>query len=143
MSDAVAIRGLDEFRRELARSSKDAAREFARVNQQIAEPIAEGAKSRARSLGGAAAKGADSIKAKRSQKGVGITGGGGRHRYFWGAEFGARRYRQFEPWTGNQWVPMEGGVGYFLHPEIRDRVHDIDETYLDAIDKFAKSAFPD
>lgn len=140
MSDAVAIRGLDEFRRGL---DKDAKRDFARLNQQIADPIAEGARSRARSKGGVAAKAASSIKARRSQEGVSIAGGGGRYPFFWGAEFGAKRYRQFKPWTGNQWQPMEGGVGYFMHPEVHERVRDIDETYLDAIDEFARSAFPD
>ncbi len=143
-SDAVAIQGLTQFRKELNSVSKSLGKEMGQINKRFAEPIADDARSRARSRGGSAAKTAKSIKATAQQTAVRIALGGPRYPFAWGAEFGAKQYLQFEPWTGNQWEPVGvGGVGYFLHPAIRDRTSDIDDYYLDALVQVAHDAFPD
>jgi hypothetical protein len=53
--------------------------------------------------------------------------------FAFGAEFGAKRYPQFQPWRGNQWVAGEGpatGVGYFLYPAIRERRAEVERIYM-------------
>lgn len=46
---------------------------------------------------------------------------GSRFPWAWGLEFGSKRYRQFEPWRGNQWVRIGDGPGYYLQPAIREK----------------------
>ncbi|MCP4958514.1 MAG: hypothetical protein GY925_04505 [Actinomycetia bacterium] len=143
-SDVVAIQGLTQFRKELNKVSKSLGKEMGQINKRFAEPIADDARSRARARGGSAAKTAKSIKATAQQAAVRVALGGPRYPFAWGAEFGAKQYLQFEPWTGNQWSPFDAsGVGYFLHPAIRDRTSDIDDHYLDDLVKITETAFPD
>lgn len=137
----VEVSGLAEFVRELRRV--DFGKDLGRANQAVSEPIAADARSRAMSRGGSAAKTARSIKATRKAAKATIAVGGPRFPFAWGAEFGAKKYRQFPRWRGNQWNPDAGGVGYFLHPAIRDGKEAFERRYLDEIEKVAAKAFPD
>ena len=37
-----------------------------------------------------------------------------------GAEYGAKQYPQFPQWRGNQFNPSASGVGYMMHPALRE-----------------------
>ena len=37
-----------------------------------------------------------------------------------GAEYGAKQYPQFPTWRGNQFNPSASGVGYMMHPALRE-----------------------
>ena len=37
-----------------------------------------------------------------------------------GAEYGAKQYPQFPAWRGNQFNPSASGVGYMMHPALRE-----------------------
>ena len=37
-----------------------------------------------------------------------------------GAEYGAKQYPQFPSWRGNQFNPSASGVGYMMHPALRE-----------------------
>lgn len=37
-----------------------------------------------------------------------------------GAEYGAKAYPQFPTWRGNQFNPSASGVGYMMHPALRE-----------------------
>lgn len=137
----VEVSGLAEFVRELRRI--DLGKEIGAMNQAAAEPIAADARSRASRRGGSAAKAAPSIKATRKSAKAVIAVGGPRYRFGWGAEFGAKAYPQFPRWRGNQWNPDSGGVGYFLHPAIRDDREAFERRYFDGIEEVAAKAFPD
>lgn len=142
----LRIDGYDEFRAELRKLGPEYSRQLGRFHHEAATPIAEDAADRAKRRRAFGSRAAASIKATRKSKAATIAGGGARFPWFWGAEFGAKRYRQFGPWRGNRWTPVGGsGVGYAMHPAIRDAVlgGEFIETYGDSLMEFASSAFPD
>lgn len=67
----------------------------------------------------------------------------GRTPFAFGAEFGAKQYRQFASWRGNQWGGWNGGPGYFLHPAIRDTAPAVMDNYWRSIRDITDAAFPD
>lgn len=144
MADPIALQidGLDDFRKHLRATDNRLGRAMGQANKKAAEVVASEARTRAQGSGGSAAKGAESIKASAAQRAASVTIGGAKAPWMPGAEFGARRYRQFPPWRGNQWQPDSGGVGYFLHPAIRETRDEFEETYLEALDELAHQAFP-
>jgi len=137
----IKIEGLDEFRRQLRAADPKFGREMGRINQAVAKPIAIKAASRAQALGGSAAKGSKTTKAARKAKAAVIAVGGPQAPWMWGAEFGSEQYAQFPAWRGNQWNPVGGGVGYFLHPTIRDERDNSDEIFLGGITELVSRAF--
>lgn len=62
-----------------------------------------------------------------------------------GAEYGSHQFKQFRGWTGNQFTAGSGpdaGVGYALHPTLRDKVPEIREMYGDRLMDALEAAFP-
>lgn len=141
----VSIDGLKSFRTQLKAAGPKLPREFAKATGEAVEPIAKDARGRAASAGGPLAKASSSIKAKRSQTGAVIEGGGDAYPMFLGGEFGAKQYSQFEPWRGNQWpgTDVPEGVGYALHPAIRDGTDGLMDRLDKAIADALTAAFPD
>jgi len=160
--DAVAVKGLTEFRKELTRIAKSGgadSRDLLKdANYKVAKFVIDNAKTRAGSLGRLQASAAQSMKPSKTMNMAKITGGGTVD-YFYGAEFGAksnilrrerkpagwagagrwRGYNQFDPWK----KPGGGNGGYFLFPTMRDKTNEIVEMYGDELDKVAQAAFPD
>jgi hypothetical protein len=86
------------------------------------------------------AKAARTLRVSSSARGVLVSGGGARARFFWGAEFGSKRMTMgrklpgglaraekkkwggFERWTGNQYTDAGWGraPGYFLNPAVNE-----------------------
>lgn len=117
-------------------------REIGKANKDAADMVVTSATRRAQGMGGVQAHAAKrGMRAKRSQRAAAITLDGVREPTILGAEFGAKKYRQFPPWRGNQWNPDSGGVGYFLHPVIRDDREQIIGKYADVIDALLERTF--
>lgn len=139
----VYVQGLDEFRRELNTLDKSMGKELGKVNKKAAEFVADKARSSARAQGSSLAKGADTITASARQSAASVTIGGTKAPWMLGAEFGSIKYGQFKPWRGNQWNPDSGGVGYALHPTIRETREQFMDLYGDLIADLTQRAFPD
>jgi len=144
VTEIVQVRGLRDFQRELRRANTDLPRELRTASLAAAEVVAKAARSKALALGGVAAKTAPSIKAGGEQRRSKVSIGGPAFPWALGAEFGAKRYPQFEPWRGNQHQPdLDNGVGYFLYPSIRDTREEFIDVYAGGIDRLMRAAFPD
>ena len=141
---AVDIEGLDQFARDLRAAGPAMPKRMGQANKKAAELVADEARRRAKSLGGSAAKGVRTLTSSAAAKQAAIMVGGPRAPWMWGAEFGAKRYRQFPAWRDNQWAPdTANGVGYFMHPAIRETRDEFVETYMAAVSQVAAGAFPD
>lgn len=137
------IQGLREFQRQLALLGGSLPVSLREFNIEAAGKIVDAAKDRAKAP--QQQKAADeSLRVSRSSKTVAVLlGDNGRYSWALGAEFGARRYRQFPSWRGNQWNYWGGGPGYFLHPAIREVGEDVLDEYWESIRGLASTAFPD
>ena len=67
---------------------------------------------------------------KNQGKGAAVKIGGARFPFALGAEFGSKRFRQFEPWRG-----AGATAGYFMWPAIREEIPKLIAAYGDAIEK--------
>jgi len=144
---AVRVRGLDDFRRELRRMDRQYGKELGDINLKVAEFVIDKANQKGRRLGGVHAHVVrnNAFRASRRQKAATVNvGGAGGKAPTLGAEFGAKQYRQFPEWLGNQWSPDgSANVGYMLHPAIRENVDEWLDMYWDELNRLARRAFPD
>lgn len=140
----VTIEDLNGFNRALRAVGNDYPKTLKKANYDLARGLVMAArrKASARPIG-TAAKAAKSLRASRGANYAAVTGGGARYKYFFGAEFGSKRYKRFEAWRGNQWGGWAGGPGYFLHPSIRDDGPRLLESYYETLDELTAQAFPD
>ncbi|SRR6266508_2857846 len=143
----INIRGLAEFQRELRRAGAGFPRELRRLNLDAAQMVVTETEKRGRALGGVHAKtvraGAFKARAEQRRAKVVIDASTKRNAFAFGAEFGSKRYHQFPAWRGNQWLPDAGGVGYMLHPAVRETRDEIIDIYAELITQLARRAFPD
>lgn len=103
---------LDRYKRELKPVINDSAYKATRE-------VESDSKGRAAAVGRQALRAAATIHTIRNASSVLLRAGDGLP-FFFGAEFGSKRYGQFKPWRGNQSAnPFEGGAGYFLFPSFR------------------------
>lgn len=136
------------LRKALRAVPRDAQAELRKASLAIADRVAGLAAGRAITVGGVAKYVAPTIKARRDRVPKVVMGGTKRlpgrtgkgqtvGDVMWGAEFGARRHRQFRPWRGSG-----QGAGYFLWPTVRDQSDETIERYgealLHAVDKSAR-----
>lgn len=140
-SDAIVIEGLADFNKALKSLDAEFPKELKQSNYDLAKALVDLARARATS--GIAKKASRSLRAGRQANAAVVTGGGPRAPYFWGAEFGAKQYRQFKAWRGNQWEQWDGGPGYFLHPTIRDHATELIDEYMKRLDELTAKAFPE
>lgn len=152
----VKVEGLDEFRRELRRLGPEYADDMKDLNHKVGQLIVDRTKAKARMYRGnsqgsgrnlavLARRAFDNAKASRKQRESSVRIGGARRPYAVGLEFGAKKYRQFPPWRGNQWPStwVPEGVGYVIHPVIRESRQEILDIYGDGLEHVARKAFPD
>lgn len=141
----VTLPGLRRMLRQLPRA---ASAELRDASMDVARKVAARASSTASGQGGVAGLVAGSIRARRDRVPVVQMGGSARlplsgngwerksrrggqqtvGEVIWGAEFGSVRWRQFEPWRGN-----DDGAGYFLWPTIRAMRATIEAEYSGAL----------
>jgi hypothetical protein len=146
-SDAaiVGIEGLAELQRELRRLSAEAPKELRKTHLEAAEYVRDRARAKARSVGPMQAKAATTLVAAAEQRYAKVRLGkaGVAWGFALGAEYGARAYPQFPAWRGNQWTDEGGvGVGYFLHPAIRESGDGLLDLYDRELAALTRRAFP-
>ena len=159
----VAVKGLDQFRRELRAVAEgggsDGEALLKEANARVARFVIDKAVARASGVGLLQLRAAQSMVAGRRSARAVIIAWSGSVPYFFGAEFGAKQnvlrkerakagwaapgrylgYRQFEVWK----KPGGGNTGYFLFPTMRAESANIVETYGNEIDRIMRKVFPD
>lgn len=131
----INVEGLPELSRALKSIDPGLQKELRATNRQVAQDVTAAAKGRALSLGSVAAKTAGSLRATAGATSAGVGMGGSGYEFAGGAEFGSLKYKQFQPWRGN-----DSDAGYFLYPTIRDKADEIVETYDDAMKTVIRKA---
>jgi hypothetical protein len=132
----VVVRGLDELLRDLKAALTTLPRQVTAGHRRSAKVVEAASRAKAEGQGGAIGKAKMGIKAAATQRTAKLVLDGSRHPYIFGGEFGAKRFRQFEPWRGNRWAPdSANGVGYAVHPAVRETREEFVEAYADEIEK--------
>lgn len=138
---SVHVEGLSDFQRELRRlRDSEIRKEMAAVNQAAAQVIVDAVRPTSRQQ----AKVQGGIRAGKTFKAATVTTANTkRFPFAVGSFFGARRYRQFQPWIGNQWDPGDHvAASYGVPHAIASHLDEIIDTYGDRIEQLAAKAFP-
>jgi hypothetical protein len=138
---AVEIEGLKGFQKHLKSLGPEMTKELKTANFEVASEVKNDAQALADSLGGVAAKAAQTLKASKVATGAVIKYGGPKAPYAFGAEFGSLRYKQFPAWRGRVEGLTQGNAGYFLFPTVRDDQEKISALYLSKLSELADKAF--
>ena len=152
----VNIRGLRDFAREMRQVDRQFPRVMRQAHKSVAGIVVDEAKTIGSRLGGVHAHvvAMNSIRAGGTAKGAKVIMGGtaAKHGPALGAEFGAYpsafgfirgpRVRQFPQWRGNAWQPYDGGVGFMVHPAIRQHESRIGDEYWDHVEAAMADAYP-
>lgn len=155
----VAIKDLDDFRRDLQRLVREGGTNgltlLKAANYRVAEHVRVRAVARAAGVGKMQLRAAESMRSSRSQTRATLTGGNAKVPFFGGAEFGADVGMRKNvggpngPNPGIGWVqfktwkpPGYGQTGYFLFPTLRAESETIKEMYVRELDDICKIAFP-
>ena len=134
-SQVLKIDGMDAFIRELKRTDSTLPKAMQKANNDVAAVVLRRAVQLRDSQPGSARK--TSIKTGNQATRASVVIGSEREPWTLGAEFGAKRFKQFQRWKGNQWRNAIGDqwggadpqVGYFLHPAIDDTRSEFLEEY--------------
>lgn len=139
-SGTVEVPELNEFRRALKQLDNDYAKQLGKINQDVAQSVVDEATTLGEAEGGSylAALRLRGLRASKAQTAASIVLDGAKAPMIFGAEFGAKRFSQFEPWRG-----AGDDAGYALWPAIRAKQPDTEEAYLEALDELSSRAFPD
>jgi septal ring factor EnvC (AmiA/AmiB activator) len=148
---AANVEGLAQFSRALARiGADDMKQEVKQANFDIADKLADAAKTKAAGVNRQARSAAQSLRATKTQNYAAIRMGSARKPYALGAEFGTLKKTErgnyiagFGRWRGNQWGGWSGGPGYFLHPAIRAKAPELLDEYMNKIESLMQEAFPE
>ncbi|MBB5804655.1 type III secretion system FlhB-like substrate exporter [Saccharothrix ecbatanensis] len=136
----IGANGFRRLRKDLKQMDDKAPKQLAKVNKSIAQHVVELAKAKASSLGGVANKAAPALSASGSGSSVAVFLKKTTRPYAFGAEFGSKKYKQFKPWRGNNSSDaFEGGPGYFLFPTIRANKSEIEQKWLEAVNKLLET----
>lgn len=143
---AVRVEGLKVLARELGKADKNLRKELGKAYKRMGQWLVPKMQARMRRAGKGAggSLGAQGIRpsAATTSARINLLGSNPRVR---GDEFGSKKYGQFRPWTGNQWgqeFPAKG-VGYAVHPTIRENEEGILERFENAIEEALKGAYPE
>lgn len=124
----------------LRRLNRDLAKDMRMARRGAAKLVIEDAERKGRALGGVHAHtvraGALKARATGTRTAIVLDASRPKTEPAFGAEYGSITYSQFPPWRGNQWTNggPGGGVGYFLHPAIRETQDDMIRFHAQAID---------
>lgn len=140
---AVTVSGIADFQRELRKANREFPRELRKANKNAADLVRDKSRMAAATATRQQAKAARGIGSVAQTRSAAVTvTNGARSPFAIGAFFGAKQYAQFEPWTGNQWTPGDGGGPYVIGPAIQRNMDNILDTYGEAVEALAKRAFP-
>ena len=137
----VRLVGWSEFIRDLKRSGSEIPKQIRKANKEIADEVREDSRKKARSVSRQYAKAATGIQSRAFPDKAQIVINPRRYPWIFGAEFGAKRYKQFSAWKGNQF--SSDGAGYAVYPTIVDSQDEIADTYGDRVMDAMKAAFPE
>lgn len=139
---STAVVGADEFAIKLRKMNAEVYKQLGRQNRAISKIVVDKARGDASALGRMQAKAAKGVQATNTRNGVGIRLTKGRYAFAFGAEYGAKKYPQFQPWRGNQFDANDwgGGIGYFFFPAIRESRDEVFSRYLDSVRLAAASS---
>jgi hypothetical protein len=152
---SVEVKGLKEFRQALRGVSADLPKALRAAQKEVADDVADRARSQAGGMGGIQAKAAGNIRAYATQvqASIGFPSGGIAGAAFWGTLrrtgwYAAARYADDRPnnprWVGSSWEPGVAGTGpYAINDALASYLPQLDERYLDMITDLAAKAFPD
>lgn len=144
------IRGLNEFLRELGQANRKLAGQALREgNKEAADIIARETQAQA-SRDRVASKAAGQVRAAADRLEAKITfNKTNRFPYVLGAFFGARRFKQFRPWVGNQYTAGDAGgihtdgMPYHAAEAIEAKDTEFLDAYGDILERALARAFPD
>ncbi len=155
----LVVKGMKEFRQGLrAAAGPEMTKWIAKANKAVATDVLGKIKTRAQQTFQPSSRAARAITARGSQTAARIAMSPARDPRVLGSEFGtlvhyvggrgiaaaSMKRRVFPPWSGNQWTPGEApaqGVGYAVHPVLREQQEQITAEYLTYIEKALWKAF--
>ncbi|WP_410657835.1 hypothetical protein [Amycolatopsis sp. lyj-112] len=139
MAYVLGANAFRQLRADLKEIDRQAPKQLARINKEVAQYVVQVARGKANELGGVFRKAAPALSASGSGSAVAVFLKKTSRPYAFGAEFGSKKYKQFDPWRGNPKVnAFDGGPGYFLYPSIRDHRARIEEKWTDAVEALLK-----
>lgn len=127
------VRGDKETANALDKIGDDLDTELLKASTTVAQRVEHAAASKARGLGGVAAKSAPALSSEVDGDAAAVILDGDAYPFAPGAEFGSIAYPQFEAWRG-----AEGG--YFLYPAIREGKAQDEQTFVDVVDELINRA---
>ncbi|HEC09745.1 MAG TPA: hypothetical protein ENI86_09295 [Acidimicrobiales bacterium] len=143
----VYVSGLDELRKGLRSAPPAVKRRLGQVNFEAGKAVIGWAEQEAQSAPAVTRHifHAKALKASRAARSARLTLGGKKPKIAFapGAEYGAKKYKRFPPWKGNQWSPDSGKVGYAMHPAFRKRKSEFLDIYMAMLDKVLSEPFPE
>lgn len=142
----IKVEGLRQLARELGKADPELRKALGKQYRKIGlwlVPKAQ-ARMRAEAKGAGGSLGSLGIRASAATTSARITLLGSNPRVR-GDEFGSKRYGQFRPWRGNKWPStwVPEGVGYAVHPTIRENEALILEQFGDVLEDSLKEAYPE
>lgn len=141
----IQVTGLKELVRELKKIDGQLPKEVRRANFAVAKLVANEAQQRAGAGTPIQRKAASAIRASAGAGKASVSvRPSARIPFANGAFFGAKRWRQFEPWVGTGWAVGRPGEGpYAINPAIASLKDRIVDVYAEAIADVTTQAFPE
>jgi hypothetical protein len=149
---AIQVKGLNNFRLELARIDKKWPKELLKVHKTISREVSVQARLFATGTGPMQHHFAKAITGDATQRVAAVRVAPKANAAFWGAKkrtgwYGRRRYgkspgRQFPPWVGNSWEPGGAGGPLAINPAIRHDLPKIEKRFNEMVEEVSRRAFP-
>ena len=136
---STALNGVAEFSRKLRMMDPLVKRGLDRKNREIGKMVIERGKGKAEHYSRQAAAASAAMSATAAGGGVGIRLSKAKVPFAFGAEFGAKKWPQFPRWRGNQFTNALEGIGYFMHPAIRESMPEVVEQYYEAVEEAGRA----
>jgi hypothetical protein len=132
LEGGLAVEGLTESIRGLARVDKEAARLVTdEIRYQARRVVLPAARSNWSSQPIRPTQANSAVTAQADQKGASLVLRYSAHPYAAGVEFGSHQYRQFRSWRGNRFTVAPGSsTGYVVQDAIRATLPQVEETLI-------------
>lgn len=140
------VKGLRELRAGLKAADQELPKRLSKIHREGAKKVAEDARGRLSALSRLQALASGAVKGSGTQLQSKIRVGAGNGvaaDIALGATLGARRYKQFPPWIGQDWTVGEPGGPYGVGDAIAAGADQFIEEYDQALAELTRDAFPD
>jgi len=141
---AIEVRGLKDLARDLKQIDAELPKQLRKAALTVAKLVQAEAQSQAQAATPTQRKAAAAIRASASAAKASIAvRPTSAIPFAFGAFFGAKRFKQFEPWVGSAWKAGADGEGpYAINPAISVLEGAIRTVYTEALDEVTRQAFP-